>query len=112
MSLTLIIVLSRSDSNQWSSSQRRFLRVNPGSTLKSTYADLQHYPYRSNSLYPEHGIGNVCRSSKSLTNVNDVADHQANGDTLPADQTFTMQLAVQGMVMGMSFHPIIDQADS
>jgi hypothetical protein len=25
---------------------------------------------------------------------------KANGDTLPADKTFTMQLAVQGMVMG------------
>jgi hypothetical protein len=36
---------------------------------------------------------------------------QANGDTLPADQTFTMQLAVQGMVMGMALHPIMDQAD-
>lgn len=86
--------------------------MNPGSTLKSTDADLQRYPYRTDSFYPEYGIGNVCRSRKSHMNVNDVADDQANGDTLPADQTFTMQLAVQGMVMGMSLHPIIDQADS
>lgn len=30
-----------------------------------------------------------------------VTDLQANGDNLPADTTFTMELAVQGMVLGM-----------
>jgi hypothetical protein len=80
------------------------LRVSLHSHLEGESADVQCYSYRSDPFHPEHGIDNVCRSRKSLINVNDVADHQANGDTLPADQTFTMQLAVQGMVMGMSLH--------
>ena len=46
-----------------------------------------------------------------FTQVNNVIDHQANGDTLPADQTFTMQLAVQGMVMGKSVLLAIESAD-
>jgi hypothetical protein len=78
------------------------LLVSLHSHLEGESADVQCYSYRSDTIYPEHGIHDVCRSRKSLLNVNDVADHQANGDTLPADQTFTMQLAVQGMVMGMS----------
>jgi hypothetical protein len=73
-----------------------------------THADVQSHAYWSDPIYPEHGIDDVRRSRKALLDWIDLTDDQVNGDTLPADQTFTMQLAVQGMVMGTSYHPTRD----
>jgi hypothetical protein len=72
---------------------------------------MQCYSYRSNSFHFQHGIHNVCCACRvSITAKISSTDGQANGDILPADKTFTMQLAVQGMIMGKYPFPLISKS--